>query len=60
MKPYEAVTFGADAWCAVVRGQLQRPLFNSKGAALAFARPVSEGKRKAEPAESVVIGKAMN
>lgn len=46
---YEAVTFEADTWRAVVNGSLQRPDFQSKGAALAFAQAVAEGKRKAEP-----------
>lgn len=46
---YEAVTFQADVWKAVVQGVLQRPDFNSKGAALAFAKAVAEQKRRPEP-----------
>lgn len=50
LKKFEAVTFGGDAWRAVVDGDLQRPEFNSKGAALAFGVAVARGVRKAEPA----------
>lgn len=46
---YAAVTFVQDEWRAVVNGALQRPTFNSKGAALAFGKAVAEGKRKPEP-----------
>ena len=50
MENFEAVTFNrGESWKAVVWGQLQRPDFNSKGAALAFAKPVFEGTRKPEP-----------
>jgi hypothetical protein len=45
----EAVTFGNDEWRAVVQGQLQKPIFNSKGAALIFAQQVFTKLRKAEP-----------
>ena len=47
---YNAVTFGEDLWRAVVASRLQRPSFNSKGAALAFASAVARGARKPEPA----------
>jgi hypothetical protein len=47
---YDAVSLQADVWKAVARSQLQRPDFNSRGAAIAFAKAVFEGKRKAEPA----------
>ena len=46
---YEAVSFKQDDWKAVVKQTLQKPNFNSKGAAIAFAKAVFEGKRKAEP-----------
>lgn len=46
--PFDAVSFEKDTWRAVVNFRLQRPDFNSKGAALAFAQAVAEGKRKAE------------
>jgi hypothetical protein len=46
---YDAVTFEPETWRAVVDGKLQRPDFNCKGAALAFAKAVAEGKRKPEP-----------
>lgn len=48
---YEAV-FIAGAWKAVIFHVLQLPDFESKGAALAFAQAVAEGKRKAEPVKS--------
>lgn len=47
---YDAVSFEKDSWRATVRNVLQKPDFLSKGAALAFAKAVYEGKRKAEPA----------
>jgi len=50
MEDYEAVTFDRGVtYRAVVQGVLQKPDFNCKGAALAFAKPVFEGKRKPEP-----------
>ncbi len=60
MKPYEAITFndkapsGEPAFKAVVAGRLQRPDFACRGAALAFAQAVHEGKRKPEPIKSEV------
>ena len=48
---YEAVNIGG-AWKAIVtteKIQVQKPDFNSKGAALAFAHSVAIGVRKAEP-----------
>jgi len=45
----EAVTFQEGVWRAVVQGQLQRPEFNSKGAAIIFAQQVLTGLRAAEP-----------
>lgn len=50
-RDFDAVSFDGTTWKAVVRGKLQRPDFQSKGAALAFAEPVAKGKRKAEPVE---------
>jgi len=48
--PYEAVSFDrGESFRAVVAGQLQRPDFNCRGAALAFASAVSRGVRKPEP-----------
>ena len=49
----EAVTFTEGEWRAVVNGQLQRPCFNSKGAALIFAQQVACGLRKAEPVRDI-------
>lgn len=45
---FDAVTFGGDVWRAIAHGELQRPDFQSKGAALAFASGVRNG-RKSEP-----------
>lgn len=46
----EAVSFDRGlSYRATVDGQLQRPDFNSKGAALAFADAVARGVRKPEP-----------
>lgn len=45
----EAVTFGNDVWKAVVAGELQRPDFNCKGAAMIFARHVAGGLRSPDP-----------
>lgn len=47
--PYGTACFAADEHRAVVNNELQRPTFNSKGAALAFAKAVAEGTRPAEP-----------
>lgn len=48
----EAVTFEPEVWRAVVNGQLQRPEFNSRGAAAIFAEQVARGIRKPEPVQS--------
>jgi hypothetical protein len=48
-KRAEAVTFDGETWKAVVCGVLQRPDFNSKGAALVFAQQVFTGLRDEEP-----------
>jgi hypothetical protein len=45
---YESVTFGDDVYRAVVNKKLQKPEFNSSGAALAFGHLVAKGVRKAE------------
>lgn len=45
----DAVTFGNDTWKAVVAGELQRPDFNCKGAAMIFARHVAGGLRSPDP-----------
>jgi hypothetical protein len=46
---FEIVTFDGEAFRAVVNGVLQRPQFNSRGAATAFAVAVVHGLRKGEP-----------
>lgn len=38
-----------ETWRAVVGKRLQRPCFNSRGAALIFAIAVARGMRKGEP-----------
>lgn len=46
----EAVSFDrGESYRAVVQGSLQRPEFNSHGAALIFAQQVCSGKRPPEP-----------
>ena len=47
--PAHAITFDGEVWRALVRGRLQRPEFNSRGAALAFAEAAARGARKEEP-----------
>jgi hypothetical protein len=48
-KRAEAVTFDGTTWKAVVLGQVQKPDFNCKGAALIFAQQVFTGLRKEDP-----------
>jgi len=48
IKQYGHAQFKAGYHKAVVDGKLQRPDFNSRGAALAFADAVARGARKAE------------
>jgi hypothetical protein len=48
----EAVTFNrGESFRAVIDGRLQRPEFNSRGAALAFVAGVAAGTRRAEDAQ---------
>ena len=46
----EAITLSPHVWRCVVGGVLQRPTWNSKGAALTFGIAVAQGHRKPEPA----------
>lgn len=48
----EAVTFNSGVWQAVVRGVIQRPIFNTEAEAFAFAVAVFNGERPAEPADT--------
>ena len=46
----DAISFdGGLTWKAIAKQKLQRPDFNSRGAALAFAKAVQSNKRPAEP-----------
>jgi hypothetical protein len=50
VKPYRITSRDCGAtWQATVHGVRQRPDFNSRGAAVAFAAAVAAGKRKPEP-----------